>query len=340
MKEKIKQVLSLYQEGLSLSEIQERLGCTVTEFNQILKAIKDAGYNTTKSYNSDGKITIKPNRTLDFKQNNTIRINVKDRVLRTIFISDPHFGSEFDRPDLLKKVVNYAKTHNIHIIFNGGDMIENVYPDSNRKLSNPTVESQVKKVLRVHPYNSDIIYFNLYGNHDYKSILENGFDIARYIEERRFDMVSLGYGKCIINLKDDTIVLVHDLKKSNKNNLPNNTSLIFRGHSHKSKNRENKIIYIPSLSDSDTSCYEFKPLVGFLDVEFIFFDKKIAKVNIKQLAFVNGEIRLANEEIMILKEGFVEKPKRDKQEGKKLTKTPQKNTKGNQNKQNQVQENN
>lgn len=325
MKEKIKQVLAMYEQGLSLSEIHEKLGISITEFNKILKAIKDAGYNTSKSYSSDGKITVKLNRTLDFKSSNTIRINVKDRILRTIFISDPHVGSEFDRPDLLKKVVNYAKTHDIRIIFNGGDMIENVYPDSPRKLSNPTVEQQVKKAIRVHPYNPDIVYFNLYGNHDYKSILEDGFDVARYIEERRFDMVSLGYGKCIINLKDDTIVLVHDLKKTNKNTLPNNTSLVFRGHSHKSKNRENKIIYIPSLSDSDTSCYEFKPLVGFLDVEFIFYEKKIAKVNIKQLAFVNGEIRLANEETMILREGFVEKPKRERQqEGKKLTKTPPK----------------
>ncbi len=335
MKEKIKQVLALYEQGLSLSEIQERLGLGVTEFNRVLKAIKDAGYNTSKSYSSDGKIIVRQNKTLDFKQGNTIRINVKDRILRAIFISDPHIGSEFDRPDLLKQVVEYAKSHDIHVIFNGGDMIENVYPDTHRKLSSPTVEFQVKKAIRVHPYNPDIIYFNLYGNHDFKSILEDGFDIARYIEERRFDMVSLGYGKSIINLKDDTIVLVHDLKKSNKNQLPNNTSLIFRGHSHKSKNRENKIIYIPSLSDSDTSCYEFKPLVGFLDVEFIFFDKKIAKVNIKQLAFVNGEIRLANEETMILKEGFVEKPKKEKQEGKKLTKTPPKDTKGNQSKPNQ-----
>ena len=325
MKEKIKQILSMYEQGMTLSEIHEKLGISVTEFSKLLKAIKDAGYNTSKSYTSEGQIIVKPNRTLDFKTSNTIRINVKDRVLRTIFISDPHIGSEFDRPDLLRQVVDYAKKHDIHIIFNGGDMIENVYPDSPRKLSSPTVESQAKKAIRIHPYNPDIIYLNLYGNHDYKSILEDGFDIARYIEERRFDMISLGYGKCIINLKDDNIVLVHDLKKNNKNTIPNNTSLVFRGHSHKSKNRENKIIYIPSLSDSDTSCYEFKPLVGFLDVEFIFYEKKIAKVNIKQLAFVNGEIRLANEETMILREGFVEKPKREKQqEGKKLTKTPPK----------------
>ena len=323
MKENIKKVLAMYEQGLALGEIQEQLGLNCTEFNKILKAIKDAGYNTTKTYHSDGRITVKPNRTLDFKTSNNIRINVKDRILRAIFISDPHLGSEFERPDLLKKVVSeYARSHDIHIIFNGGDMVENVYPDSPRKLNNPTIESQAKKVVRVHPHFQDLIYFNLYGNHDYKSILEEGFDIARYVEERRYDLVSLGYGKCVISMKDDSIVLVHDLKKSNKPSIPNNTSLVFRGHSHKSKNRENKIIYIPSLSDSDTSCYEFKPLVGFLDVEFIFFDKKIAKVNIKQLAFVNGEIRLANEETMILQEGYVEK-KKEYDGNKKLTKKPQ-----------------
>lgn len=330
MREQIKKILELYEQGLSLGEIHEQLKITPGEFNHLLKVIRDSGYNTSKSYTSDGKIIAKINKTLNFKPGNTIRINVKDRILRAIFISDPHIGSEFERPDLLKKVVNeYAKNHDIRIIFNGGDVIENVYQDSHRKLKNQTDISQAKKVLRVHPYNPDIIYFTLYGNHDYKSVVEHGFDIARYIEERRYDIVSLGYGSCIIHMKDDAIALVHDLSKSNKSTIPDNVSLVFRGHSHKSKNRENKIIYIPSLSDSDTTCYEFKPLVGFLDVEFIFYDKKIAKVNIKQLAFVNGEIRLANEETMVLQAGFQERKKQEY--GKKLTKNNKqaKNKQGN-----------
>ena len=321
MREKIKKILELYEKGLSLGEISEELKLTPGEFNHLLKVIRDSGFNTSKTYSSDGRIVAKINKTLNFKTSNAIRINVKDRILRAVFISDPHIGSEFERPDLLKQVINdYARNHDIHIIFNGGDVIENIYPDSHRKLHNPTDLSQAKKVLRVHPYHPDMIYFTLYGNHDYKSVIENGFDIARYIEERRYDIVSLGYGSCIIHMKDDAIALVHDLSKSNKSNVPDNVSLVFRGHSHKSKNRENKIIYIPSLSDSDTSCYEFKPLVGFLDVEFIFFDKKIAKVNIKQLAFVNGEIRLANEETMELQTGYQERKKQE--EGKKLTKKP------------------
>ena len=330
MKEKMQRIIELYEKGLSLGEICEEMKLSSGEFNRLLKAIRDAGYNTSKTYSSDGRIVAKINKTLNFKTSNSIRINIKDRVLRVIFISDPHTGSEHERPDLLKQVTNdYARNHDIHIIFNGGDIVENVYPDSHIKLKNPTTLSQAKKVIRIHPYHPDIIYFTLYGNHDFKSLIENGFDIARYIEERRYDIVSLGYGSCIIHMKDDAIALVHDLSKSNKSTVPDNVSLVFRGHSHKSKNRENKIIYIPSLSDSDTTCYEFKPLVGFLDVEFIFFDKKIAKVNIKQLAFVNGEIRLANEETMVLQPGFQER--KQKEEGKKLSKKPNngKNKQGN-----------
>ena len=333
MKEKIKKILELYEQGLSLGEIAEELNISAREFNKCLKVIRDSGYNTSKTYSSDGRIVAKINKTLNFKQGNNIRINVKDKVLRAVFISDPHIGSEFERPDLLKHVINeYARNHNIHVIFNGGDVVENVYPESHRKLHNPTDVSQANKVIRIHPFHPDMIYFTLYGNHDYKSIIENGFDIARYIEERRYDIVSLGYGSSIIHMQDDAIALVHDLSKSNKSPVPENVSLVFRGHSHKSKNRENKIIYIPSLSDSDTTCYEFKPLVGFLDVEFIFYNKKIAKVNIKQLAFVNGEIRLANEETMVLQPGYQEK--KFPEEGKKLSKKQKgKNKQGNNNQQ-------
>lgn len=318
MNEKIALILSLYERGIPLGEIQEKLGIDCQEFSQLLKIIRDSGYNTTRIYNSDGTIVTKVNKTLNFKTGNTIRINVKDRVLRAVFYSDLHLGSVFERPENIRIVNDYAKSHNIHVFFNGGDMIENVYQDSPIGLKVPTLRGQVEEVLQVHPHTKDRIYFNLYGNHDYKAILDEGFDIARYIEEQRYDMISLGYGSCIIHLKDDAIAIVHDLKKGSKNVVPPNVSLVYRGHSHKFKNRENKIIYIPSLSENNIAAYEFKPLVGFIDTEFIFYNKKIAKVNIKQLAIVNEEIRLANEETILLQQDFVERnPK-----GKKLAKEP------------------
>ena len=110
MREQIKKILELYEQGLSLGEICEELKLTSGEFNRLLKIIRDSGYNTSKTYSSDGKITAKINKTLNFKTSNAIRINVKDKILRAVFISDPHIGSEFERPDLLKKVISDVDT--------------------------------------------------------------------------------------------------------------------------------------------------------------------------------------------------------------------------------------
>lgn len=308
MRKKIALTLSLIESGLSINEIQKELNINNIEFNKILKVIREAGYNYSKSFTSTGSIVIKLNKTLNFSDRKSVRINVKDRVLKAIFISDLHIGSFFEQPVLLKKVYEYAKTHDCHLIFNGGDLIDGEYPDLPYQPKNPTVESQVKKVLRIYPYDPSIINFMLYGNHDYRSLIEKGFDVARYLEERRYDLISMGYGECIVHLQDDAIAITHDLKKMSKNVVPNNVSAVYRGHSHKSKTRDNKIIYIPALSEPDSSAYEFRPLAGFLEAEFIFFSKKIARINMKQLAFVKNEIRLANEETMILQPEYQERP--------------------------------
>ena len=303
MQERVRLILKLIEEGLTLDEIQRRLNLNHLEFSKALKIVRDCGYNLNKSYFSDGTIKLALNKTLNFPSRNKIRINVKGNVFRTVFISDLHIGSVGERIDLLETVKNYVLKHNIHVIFNAGDFIENIYEDSTQELINPTLESQVKKVLKSFPKENKLITFTLYGNHDYKSLKDVGFDIARYLEEKRYDLVSLGYGHCEILLKNDCIGIIHALKKGYREEAPKDASITFKGHSHKSKNshKENKIIFVPSMSESYGNAYEYRPLLCFLDVEFVFVESKIERVNIKQLAMVNNEIRLANEEAIILR---------------------------------------
>lgn len=291
-------IIKLMCDGLSLNEIQKRLSLSNRELSYYLKQIKSNGFNFTKTYFSDGQVFTKINHNLNLNpENNVIRINVRDRIFRAVFISDLHIGSIYDRPDLLKIVFAYLQKHDIHTLFNGGDIIENVYEDRAEFLKIKSDIAQAKKVLRIYPAMKDIVSYNLYGNHDYKSIADNGFDIARYLEERRYDLVSLGYGSALIRLKDDTIGITHDLSRSKKRKeISDSATIVFKGHSHKAKNRENKLIYIPSLSEDPSASYEYRPLMGFLDVEFIFFEKVISKINIKHLAIIGEEIRLANEE--------------------------------------------
>jgi len=296
-------ILGMIREGIPLGVIEQELKLTVSELSRELKEIKAYGYNFNSHYYSDGTIILKPNRTLNFNPNNsnTMRINVKGKVLRSLFISDEHIGSIHDNPNYLKVIHNYAKEHDIHIIFNCGDEIDNVYPDSNQVLRCNTVPGQITRFCRVFPHDPNIIIVNLYGNHDYKSITDEGFDVSRVINDRRYDMLSLGYGYGVVYLKDDAIAITHDLNKGNQ--PQKQVSLTYKGHSHKSKNsdKNERVFYVPSLSDIKMNTYEFNPLVCFLEAEYLFYDKFIERVNQRQLAIINNEIRLANEEALILK---------------------------------------
>lgn len=310
MKEKAESVLKLIEQGHETVEIQTELGLSNVELNRILKYIRDVGYNLGRNFNSDGEMRYVLSHSITSQDKKHFRINVEGRRLRAIFISDLHIGSKGESPKLYKQVIDYALNTGCHIIFNGGDVIDNIYVDAPFPPKIPTVRQQISHYLRITPFHPHLIYFNLYGNHDYKSLQEKGLDVARLIESRRYDIPSLGYGDCRIHLKDDIIAITHDLKKVSKNEIPENVSAVYRGHSHKSKTRDNKIIYIPCLSEVIINAYEYRPLVGFLDCEFLFYNKKIARINMKQLAIVQSEIRLANEETMIIQPEFQDNTRR------------------------------
>ena len=296
-----KEVIKLINENYSLFDIEKKLNIDNKTLSEILKNIRFNGFNLQKQYFSDGTIYPTIKKDLSIQNPSRIKLNVQDSSLRAIFISDLHLGSIYDDPKLINIVYNYAIKHNIHVIFNAGDLIDNIYPDSDQILKNTTVESQLKKVLRIYPYDSSIINFILYGNHDYKSITDDGLNIGVFLENKRYDLISLGFGTSTIFLKGDSIGVTHNIRKNQE--LPENVAITFKGHSHKSKNsfKENKVIFVPSLSNYISTSYEYAPLSCFLDTEIIFVGKSIERVNIKQLAIVNYEIRLANEEALILK---------------------------------------
>jgi len=307
-------ILSLLTEGFTIDEVQKELNLTNQEFNEALKTIRDLGYNYTKSFSDDGNITIKAGRTLNLRPNQNVRVNVKDSTFHTIIMSDPHIGGPYEHPERLATVADYATNHDIHTIFDTGDIINNYYPEQEHDLKVKDPVKQAKKYLRYVPYRDKLIYFNLGGNHDYKSLIEQGFDSLRYYEDRRYDQISLGYGLCYVHLKEDTIALVHELKSDSPQV---NSTMIFKGHSHKYRNRDNKIIYVPAITDNYQGAYEYIPLPGFLDVEFSFFANKISKVNLKQITFDKDDLRLASEETLVIRPDLEERHHKSLQKKRK-----------------------
>jgi predicted MPP superfamily phosphohydrolase len=313
MSKNVEIALSLLANGFTVDELQSTLNINHQELNSILKTIRDLGYNYTKSFSSDGTILIKANRKLNLNPKEHVKVNVKDSTFHTLIISDLHIGGPYEKPRRLEVISDYAVSHDIHTIFNTGDLINNYYPEQepDTKVKDPV--EQAKRYLRYTPYKPNLIYFNLGGNHDFKSIIDSGFDSLRYYEDRRIDQISLGYGLCYVHLKGDTIALSHELKSSS-NNI--NSTLIFKGHSHKFRNRNGKIIHVPAVTDNYKGIYEYVPLSGFLDAEFSFFDDKITRVNLKEILFANEELHLGAEETMVIRPDYEERHQKKLQKKK------------------------
>lgn len=267
MTELEERIYLLYTSGVSLDDIQKRLGVSNTDFLNVLKNIKVL-HQMPSNYYSDGRIIYNPSK----KPNEPQRIIVHKDNLRVLFYSDLHAGNTKDCLDYLDLVYDHATAEDIHILFNTGDVIENIYHEPERKLRQKTIEGQIKHLLRHLPYSSSVTNFVLYGNHDHHALTDYGIDIAARLEEERPDFISLGYGEANVAVKNSIITLQHNLK-NRRMAIPEDSDIVFRGHSHKMKidlRKETPLIFVPALSDALPESYTYGPIPGFLDVTFTF----------------------------------------------------------------------
>ena len=98
----------------------------------------------------------------------------------------------------------------------------------------------------------NIITFTCYGNHDLHSLKIMGLDAAKIISSKRHDIVNLGYGNGLINIKDDKLYLCHSgTPRSNDIDTRENNRLVISGGGHRFKMsfNNNYTIFLPTLSD-------------------------------------------------------------------------------------------
>jgi predicted phosphodiesterase len=270
MTELEEKIFELYKQGISLDKIQKQLSVPGPMFLNALKNIRYL-FDMPSNYYSDGRIIYNPSK--DRKEDQ--RIIQKGDSLHVLLYSDLHAGNKKDNLQLLDLIYDHATKENIHILLNLGDVIENTYSLPERCLRRTTVEGQIEYLLRHFPYDSSITNFILYGNHDHHALTDQGIDVAKIIEEERPDLVSLGYGKANINVRNSFITLQHNLN-NRKIPIPEDAYIVFRGHSHKMKidmRKDPPVILVPSLSDAIPENYSHTPIPGFLDATFT-FDKE------------------------------------------------------------------
>ncbi|HHW69101.1 MAG TPA: hypothetical protein GX747_02015 [Tenericutes bacterium] len=287
-------IISMIYYGVSTNEIMKQLNITKEEFIFYLKKIKEMGYTLIKK-------EIKGEKKYFFRYgydekihciNNEYEPEIETEKFRAVVISDNHLGHKRDRIDLIDNVFEYAAANSIKYIINTGDFINGVtYSDDiiNRGQSNL---EQIDYAMIKYPYDKNIKTILLLGNHDAAPLYEEGIDIRKIIENKRKDIICLGYRFAKILLNSESIALYHpfyigdtkqyenDIKSLyNYTNLP---KIAFLGHTHNIY-RNNKLdfpmVMVPSIYDNNSK----KP-TGAWDFECSLKNSMIDEISLKKLS--------------------------------------------------------
>lgn len=294
-------ILELIEKNYSANEISEVLNITNKQLFYRLTQLKNKGYNICKKYYANGEIEYFLNKSFydkDTFNKKSIFISKKYKFLKTIVISDLHLSSIYENIDALDKIYNYCAANSIHIIINTGDVNNCTSNLNNRKVYSTSNMKQIEHMLKVYPFDKNILNYILFGNHDYDILVEDGIDIKKILEDKRHDLIPLDYGMDIINMGKDKITLKHNLKKNFKMPMQEK-GIILMGHFHNYKVIDNNvdkhiIVQVPTLSTLNFEDKNDLPNCA-LEITFNFDDSYlIENVNIKHL-YINDKIYVLGE---------------------------------------------
>ena len=278
-----KHIIELLKCNTSLKDISVYTNLSCKQIYIRLKNIIKKGYQIKPFYHYDGNINYKLiNGFSNLKGDYRIQIPKEENIFKFLVISDMHLTNKKENLSYIDNIYNYAVKNDIHTILNLGDLIEGTYTtDANKDMD---INDQIEYVIKKYPYDKSIINYILYGNHDYHSLHMDGIDIATAIQNYRYDLVSLGYGDCNLNLKEEIISLNHKLCLIENKTNDENSKICLVGHGHEMKTKffDNLVICVPSLSD--VSPDKTKKIVpGALEIELDFKKSKIRYILIKHL---------------------------------------------------------
>lgn len=243
-------ILDMILKNATVNEISSETGLSNKQLFYRLNLLKAKGFNFSKKYYSDGEITYKLQKGFPTEKEISLITSPKEQQIKLVFISDLHLASIKDRVDLLNQVYDFCSKKGIHIIINGGDMLDGFLGYATKKYT--SFEQQIEYMLKVYPYDKNILNFTCLGNHEADALERTGQNLETILEIKRHDIIPLGYGIGKLKIKNDEIIIKHPKTNLSKNVDISNNNLVIYGHSHRAKNEvhQNRVnLYVPTLSD-------------------------------------------------------------------------------------------
>lgn len=248
MSEINQKIIDMIQKNATANEISEAVGISNKQLFYRLYMLKVKGYEFLRKYYYDGEIGYELCKNVESKKDICLLTRPIDKEVKMTFISDLHLANKDDRVNLLKMVYDFCSKEGIHIIINGGDVIDGFIGNANSKRFE-TPEEQIKYALKNYPYDKNIINFVCLGNHDYSVFNTFGQNFETALSVHRHDIVSLGYGLGKLKVKNDEIIVTHAIPSIARQRT--DSGLMIAGHSHQAQfqSKGNLVkIGIPSLS--------------------------------------------------------------------------------------------
>ncbi len=301
MTETNKLIIKMIEEGASVNKIAQVTGLSNKQLFYRLNLLKAKGFTFTRKYYENGDITYNIIKSINPIKNisTTILTDRNSNSFKALFISDIHLGSLYDCVKYLDMVYDYCINNNIYTIINAGDFIDGTIGNI-KKIED--IDTQINYAIKNYPFDKNILNFLCLGNHDYSALEKYGQDFGKTLNARRHDIVPIGYGTGVINLKNDYIVIRHP-ETPNSVTTDLNKRFIFYGHSHKMKvltSHFNNVLNIPSLCNLPMSKHT---IPGALLAELKFNNGEITNGLFTQLIIMNNELCPINEMNLYLKGG-------------------------------------
>lgn len=262
-------ILKLIKSEKSMRDMCMELKISEKQLYYRIKQLINQGYQigTAYFYNNDIKYSLYNGLAPENK--NEIDINmISGKEFRCVVISDTHIGNANSDVRLLNSVYDYATKNGINTILFCGDMIDGTYTGNNTVINN--LDEQINTLIKKYPYDKNIMNYGIFGNHEYHHVYTDGIDIIKRIHNCRYDIVPIGYGDGIVKLKNDSILLYHDINLNNDAENSNvKVALLGHGHEMRFKIANRLNLGVPSLSYVSTGTTS-DVLPGFIDLSISF----------------------------------------------------------------------
>lgn len=260
-------LIMLLKKGVTFAKLKSKTGLCSAELVKKMNALKNKGYVINRQFNDDGVKFMIGDRTADILQDN-IKIVYENRFTFLV-MADTHIGNVHENMDLVKNLYKYAQEKNIKYVFHLGDMVEgtSVRESKDFRIKRDSVDEQIDYLTRTYPKYDSINTLYILGNHDNRWLNE-GIDISKIIDNRRYDMHFLGYKNSKIVLGNRNVLLNHPFIVDRNFKYDHeieelypdcNFDLVLRGHTHHNGiyvNDNNSIVVnVPACYDSPNRKY-------------------------------------------------------------------------------------